>query len=80
MDTLENRMQAFNDGVKELGLKYGLVLVAEPFIVEGKLVAKPVLLDSEEVAKMRGEVPNEPVISTPSEESVSEAVAIGDTI
>ena len=43
---LKGRIVAFNMDLKPLLAKYKLALSAEPFINEGKILAKPVLVES----------------------------------
>ncbi len=53
MLTEDQRIQGFSDGIKELSAKFKVVLVAEPIIQNGLLVARPAVFTEEAMSKMR---------------------------
>jgi hypothetical protein len=56
VDPLDTRVAAFNEALQPLLEKYQLKLVAEPFIVDGRTLARPVVVDATPQPKVVTEI------------------------
>lgn len=56
---ITSRIKSFNEELGALQTKYNLTLLAEPLIFQGRIVAKPIVMDSTDFNKQQEAVKNE---------------------